>query len=55
MFDPFLPIEVEKLSEKEVHSFIDYLIEKKWIQNPQGRSTQNCSTQFSLITNSERG
>ncbi|KAK3604678.1 hypothetical protein CHS0354_009290 [Potamilus streckersoni] len=36
--DPFIPIEVSNYTEKEVHSCLEYYIERMWIQNPRGRS-----------------
>ncbi|KAL3866571.1 hypothetical protein ACJMK2_043859 [Sinanodonta woodiana] len=36
--DPFIPIEVSNYSEKEVHSCLEYYIDRLWIQNPKGHS-----------------
>ena len=33
--DPFVPILVDKFSEREAYNMVDYLIERKWIQKPQ--------------------
>ncbi|XP_074650971.1 small ribosomal subunit protein mS29-like [Tubulanus polymorphus] len=37
--DPFIPIEVQKYSEKEIHSCMDYYEDRLWIQHPEGKTT----------------
>lgn len=39
-FDPFLPIEVEKYSEKELQSCLDYYKEKNWLQRPVSKTKE---------------
>lgn len=39
--EPFLPIEVPKYSNAELQSVMDYYIDRRWIQAPEG-TYQNC-------------
>uniref|UniRef100_A0A1B6C7Q1 Small ribosomal subunit protein mS29 n=2 Tax=Clastoptera arizonana TaxID=38151 RepID=A0A1B6C7Q1_9HEMI len=35
--DPFIPIHVPEMNKGEFHNLLNYLEERKWLQNPQGR------------------
>lgn len=35
LLDPFIPINVPAYNEREIHSCIDYYIDRKWIQHPK--------------------
>lgn len=41
LLDPFVPVKVEKYSDREIHSVIDYYIDRNWLQNPLGISSIN--------------
>lgn len=37
MLDPFIPVEVPKLSELEFHSMLDYYEDRRWLQKMGSR------------------
>ncbi|GIX92500.1 28S ribosomal protein S29, mitochondrial [Caerostris extrusa] len=38
--DPFIPIQIENYTDKEMHSVLEYYIDRLWIQSEQGRSEE---------------
>jgi len=38
--DPFIPVEVSNYTEKEIHSQIDYYIDRQWLQQPKAHTKQ---------------
>ncbi|KAL5005477.1 hypothetical protein ScPMuIL_018933 [Solemya velum] len=38
--DPFIPVLVPEYSDKEVFSCLEYYIDRKWIQNPKGKTDE---------------
>nr|CAG4642504.1 EOG090X05V1 [Evadne anonyx] len=38
--DPFIPVEVSNYTEKEIHSQIDYYIDRQWLQQPKAHTEQ---------------
>lgn len=46
--EPFLPIEVPKYSNAELQSVMDYYIDRRWIQAPEG-TYQNCRNMHLLV------
>jgi len=39
-FDPFVPIEVDKYSDKEILTCLSYYNDRKWLQRPQSRTEE---------------
>lgn len=46
--EPFLPIEVPKYGNAELQSVMDYYIDRRWIQAPEG-TYQNCRNMHLLV------
>lgn len=38
--DPFIPVQVTNYSEKEMHSQINYYIDRRWLQQPKAHTEQ---------------
>ncbi|XP_070541970.1 small ribosomal subunit protein mS29-like [Ptychodera flava] len=38
LMDPFIPVHVDKYSEKEIESCLDYYSDRQWLQHPQAQT-----------------